>query len=77
MVAVLLLAVGAFACGGALVFLRKLRDVRVHGSPLARTAQEDYATNPCWLELSAKLYASAVLLASGAGVLWLRRRCGR
>jgi hypothetical protein len=46
------------------------------GRPLARTAQEDDATKPYWLDLWGKLdaIAAGILLTSGGGLLWLRHR---
>jgi hypothetical protein len=49
-----LLALGALATWGTIGELWELRQVRVYGQPLARTAQEDYATNPYWLEFFAR-----------------------
>ena len=76
---VVLLALGAFASWGAGRCLWDLRQVHIDVQPPARTAQEDHAWNPYWLELFAKLNASAagVLLASGGIVLFVRRRCRR
>jgi hypothetical protein len=76
---VVLLALAAVTSGSAVGDLWRLRQVRIHGQPPARTAQEDYAWNPYWLKLFARLNAisSGVLLASGSGLLMLRRRFKR
>jgi len=73
---IVLLAVGAFASWGAAASFWKLREVRVHSQPPARTAREDYASNSYWLEVFVTLNAisGGVLVASGTGVLWLRSR---
>lgn len=77
--AVLLLALGAFASWGAVASLWDLRQVRLHGHPPARTAQEDYATSEYWLDFFARLNGAVggVSFLSAAAVLWLRSRVRR
>jgi hypothetical protein len=50
--------------------------VSAAGETARPTAQEDYATNPYWLEFFGKVSAVAatVLLCSGGALLWLRGR---
>jgi len=48
---VVLLALGALTSWRAVRCLWDLRQVHIRGHPPARTAQEDSAWNPNWLEL--------------------------
>jgi hypothetical protein len=79
MVGLLFLALGAFSSWSSVMNLWDLRQVRLHGRPEPRTAPEDYATNPYWLDFFARLngIAAGVLLASGSAALWFRSRRGR
>ena len=74
--AVLLLALGAFEAMAAARSLWELRQARFHGQPPARTAREDYATNPDWLDVWWKLDATVAgaFFTSGGGLLWVRGR---
>ena len=76
---VVLVALGAWTSVDAVLCLRDLRQVRILGQPLPRTAQEDYARNPYWLNVFAKLdaIAAGALLTSGTTVLLIRQRCRR
>jgi hypothetical protein len=73
--ALLLIALGAFEAWSSVSCFHDAW-FPPQGRPLARTAQEDYATNPYWLEFFGKVNAVAatVLLCSGGALLWLRGR---
>jgi hypothetical protein len=74
--AVALLLLGVYCTLSGLYEFYVLTSYAQNPPPPARTAQEDYATNPYWLNFFGKLNLAVglPLLAAGAGLLALPRR---
>jgi hypothetical protein len=72
---VVLLVLGSYCTLSGLYDFYVLASYARNPPPPARTAQEDYATNPYWLNVFGKLYLAVgvPLLAAGAGLLAVPR----
>jgi hypothetical protein len=73
--AVVLLVLGSYCTLSGLYEFYVLASYARNPPPPARTAQEDYATNPYWLDFFGKLNLAVglPLLAAGAGLLVIPR----